>query len=155
MSGQGVEKREAIVGQVRDLLQSQQLAVLATHNQGQPYASLVAFAATGDLREIYFATSRSTRKYANLTADPRVAMLVDSRSNEVSDFHQAAAATMVGEAREVGERERDSISRIYLSRHPHLEEFVGSPTCALLRVRVRTYFVVSKFQNVMELHIEP
>lgn len=150
-----MEKKETLIQQVRELLQSQQLSVLATHNKGQPYASLVAFAATQDLKEIYFATSRATRKYANLKADPRVAMLVDSRSNEVTDFHRATAATVVGEAREVDDAQRDSIARLYLARHPHLKEFVQSPTCALLRVRVKTYYLVSKFQKVMELHITP
>lgn len=150
-----MEKKETLIQQVRELLQSQQLSVLATHNKGQPYASLVAFAAAQDLKEIYFATSRTTRKYANLTADPRVAVLVDSRSNRVSDFHRATAATVVGKAHEVDDEERDSIARLYLSKHPHLKEFVQSPTCALLRVRVKTYYLVSKFQKVMELHITP
>lgn len=35
---------------VRDLLESQRLAVLATHNRGQPYANLMAFAGTDDLK---------------------------------------------------------------------------------------------------------
>jgi len=51
---------------LRKLLRSQLLAVLSTQNQGQPYASLVAFASSDDLKSLYFATSRSTRKYANL-----------------------------------------------------------------------------------------
>jgi nitroimidazol reductase NimA-like FMN-containing flavoprotein (pyridoxamine 5'-phosphate oxidase superfamily) len=150
-----MENKETLVQQVRELLQSQQLAVLATHHKGQPYASLVAFAAGDDLREIYFATSRTTRKYANLSSDPRVALLVDSRSNEVSDFHRAAAATIVGEAQEVDEREREEVTQRYLLKHPHLEDFVRSPTCAILRVRAQTYYLVSKFQKVMELHIHP
>jgi nitroimidazol reductase NimA-like FMN-containing flavoprotein (pyridoxamine 5'-phosphate oxidase superfamily) len=150
-----MENKETLVQQVRKLLQSQQLAVLATHSKGQPYASLVAFVATDDLKEIYFVTSRSTRKYANLTGDPRVALLVDSRSNEASDFHRATAATVVGEAREADDSEKDAIARVYLSKHPHLKDFVQSPTCALLKVRASTYYLVSTFQNVMELHITP
>jgi nitroimidazol reductase NimA-like FMN-containing flavoprotein (pyridoxamine 5'-phosphate oxidase superfamily) len=58
---------------------SQPLAVLATHNKGQPYGSLVAFAATHDLDYLIFSTTRSTRKFANLSADPRVAMVIDNR----------------------------------------------------------------------------
>ena len=73
------------------LLNSQPLALLATQNQGQPYASLVAFAASDDLKALFFATTRSTRKYANLSSDSRVAMLVDNRSNQASDFRWAMA----------------------------------------------------------------
>ena len=65
--------------ELRKLLRTQSLAVLATQNQGQPYASLVAFASSDDLKSLYFATTRSTRKYANLSGDSRVAMLLDNR----------------------------------------------------------------------------
>ena len=34
---------------IRNLLQSQKLAVLSTQNHGQPYCNLIAFAATDDL----------------------------------------------------------------------------------------------------------
>lgn len=54
---------------LRKLLRSQPLAVLTTQNQGQPYASLIAFASSDDLKSFYFATTRSTRKYANLSGD--------------------------------------------------------------------------------------
>src|SRR5512136_3185486 len=93
---------------LRKLLQSQPLAVLATQNQGQPYASLIAFASSDDLKSLYFATTRSTRKYANLSSDSRVAVLVDNRSNKASDFRWAMAATATGQAREVGPAERES-----------------------------------------------
>lgn len=150
-----MDNKEALVQEIRKLLQSQKLAVLATNNQGQPYTSLVAFAATDDLQEIYFATSRTTRKYANLTDDSRVSMLIDSRSNQVSDFHQAVAATIIGQASEPEQSERDSLVRLYLNKHPHLQDFLSSPNSAMLRIRVKTFYLVSKFQKVMELHLQP
>ena len=94
---------EQIKETLRDLLMSQQLAVLATHHDGQPYASLVAFVATADLKELLFATSRNTRKFANLTRDSRVSLLVDSRSNRDADIHEAVAVTVIGTAAEVEE----------------------------------------------------
>jgi heme iron utilization protein len=136
-----------------ELFESQKLAVLSTHQNGQPYASLIAFKLSEDLSEIYFATPRATRKYANLLADPRVALLVDNRSNQDSDIHQAMAATAVGKAAEIVHAERERVLRLYLAKHPHLEEFAGSPSCALVRVKVETYYVVSRFQKVMELHV--
>ena len=50
---------------------------------------------------------------------------------------------------------RDLLLQLYLARHPHLEEFVTSPSCALLRVSVASYYLVSHFQEVMELHLTP
>jgi heme iron utilization protein len=140
---------------IRDLFRMQKLAVLSTHNAGQPYASLVAFAATEDLRHLFFATARTTRKYRNLSLDPRVAMLMDSRSNLDSDVHTAVAVTATGTAAEVSGQERDQGVRRYLARHPYLQDFIGAETCALVRVAVKTYYLVSRFQQVMELHLLP
>lgn len=136
---------------VGDLLKSQKLAVLSTHRKGQPYASLVVFAATDDLKQILFATTRATRKYDNIMQDPRVALLIDSRTNMNADVHGAIAVTATGKAEEV--KEKEAFLKIYLSKHPHLKDFVHSPTCALLRVKVDTYYMVSKFQKVLELHL--
>jgi nitroimidazol reductase NimA-like FMN-containing flavoprotein (pyridoxamine 5'-phosphate oxidase superfamily) len=138
---------------IRNLLESQNLAVLSTQNHGQPYCNLIALAATGDLKYLLFATTRATRKYANLMADSRVAVLVDNRRNDASDFAAAAALTALGKAWEVQGAERQQLLAVYLGKHPNLEEFVTSPTCALLRIRVDTYIVVTRFQEVREIQI--
>jgi heme iron utilization protein len=135
---------------IKAILDSQKLAVLATQGDGKPYGSLVAFASTEDLKTLLFATTRATRKYANLLTDSSVAMVIDTRTNQTADFSDAAAVTVLGEVEEVAGHE---LSRIYLDKHPYLKEFVESPTTALLRVRVKTCIMVSRFQNVQELHV--
>lgn len=138
--------------QVRDLLRTQGLAVLSTQGEGQPYSSLVAFAATPGLCELLFATTRATRKYHNLAAEPRVSLLVDNRSNRETDFHEAVAATAVGRAEEALGADVSELRHIYLAKHPYLEDFLVAPTCALIRVRVESYYVVQRFQDVRVLH---
>jgi nitroimidazol reductase NimA-like FMN-containing flavoprotein (pyridoxamine 5'-phosphate oxidase superfamily) len=138
---------------LKDLFSSQRLAVLATQNRRQPYGNLVAFMATDDLKHLLFATTRATRKYDNISKNPRIAMVVDNRSNQEADFHQAAAVTATGVVKEIVGSEKERFQKLYLSKHPYLKEFVSSPTCALLRMNVETYYVVRQFQNVMELHI--
>jgi nitroimidazol reductase NimA-like FMN-containing flavoprotein (pyridoxamine 5'-phosphate oxidase superfamily) len=137
---------------LRELFESQQLAVLATHRSGQPYASLVAFYAAEDLKHLFFVTPRTTRKFENLKADSRVSLLVNSSTNQTLDFHRAVSVTVVGNASEVVGAERLPILEQYLKKHPHLEDFVHSPSCALVRVSATSYFMVQNFQNVLELH---
>jgi nitroimidazol reductase NimA-like FMN-containing flavoprotein (pyridoxamine 5'-phosphate oxidase superfamily) len=139
---------------LHDLFLTQPLAVLCTSGEGQPCCSLVAFATSDDIRELVFVTNRSTRKYTNLSSDPRVSLLIDNRTNEVSDFHAAMAVSATGTASEVSDRERGRLLMLYLGKHPHLEEFALSPGCALVVVRVSRYTVVRQFQSVMELEIE-
>ena len=143
------QPKEAIKG----ILDLQKLSVLATQGDGRPYGSLVAFAATSDLKTLLFATKRATRKYSNLLAHPDVAMVIDTRTNQVADFSDATAVTALGEVEEVDADDRQEFLNIYIEKHPNLKEFVQSPTCALLRVRVKNYIVVSRFQNVQELHV--
>ena len=140
---------------LRNLLESQLLGVLGTQHQGEPYTSLVGFAATPDLKHLLFATGRSTRKLANLQADARASMLVDNRTNRSADFSEASAATAVGVVEEIARGERSELERIFLAKHPQLESFIRSPSCKFLRLRVSVYMVVTQFQHVIELHIDP
>ena len=138
---------------LKNLFASQRLAVLATQSKKQPYGNLVAFVATNDLKHLLFATTRATRKYANISENPKVAMVIDNRSNQEADFHQSAAVTATGAVKEVEGLKKKPLLRLYLSKHPYLKDFVSSPTCALLKMNVETYYVVRHFQDVMELRI--
>ncbi|CAB1083502.1 hypothetical protein D1AOALGA4SA_11064 [Olavius algarvensis Delta 1 endosymbiont] len=148
-----MEKAEEIQKHLRDLFTSQSLAVLATQNDAQPYASLVAFVATDDLKHLYFVTPKTTRKFANLAADGRVAILINNSTNQSADFHQAISVTAVGDAEEMTGPGREQQLSHYLAKHPYLDEFAKSPTCALVRVTARSYYLVKNFQKVMEYHL--
>ncbi len=145
---------EGLREEIRALLRSQSLGVLATSASGHPYTTLVAFAESADLAEIFFATHRSTRKYANLAADARVTLLVDNRSNRPEDFRGAVALTVFGTARELAAGERAAPETLFLAKHPFLKEFVASPGCALCRISPQRYGLVRRFQDVVELVLD-
>jgi hypothetical protein len=83
-----------------------------------------------------------------------VAVLVNSSINQESDFHDAISITVTGDAEEIKDPEREAIQELYLSKHPYLEDFARSPSCALIRVAARSYYMVQNFQSVMEYHID-
>jgi nitroimidazol reductase NimA-like FMN-containing flavoprotein (pyridoxamine 5'-phosphate oxidase superfamily) len=139
---------------LKSLFASQHTGVLATQQDGQPYTSLVAFSSSEDLKDLFFATMRATRKYANLSPDSRVSMLIDNRSNVPSDFQWAMGVTATGRAEELSDPERQTSLNAYLAKHPHLQDFVSSPGCAFLKIRVDTYYVVTRFQKVVEIHVK-
>ena len=139
--------------QIRTLLLGQSLAVLATAGDPYPHTSLVAVAPSDDLERLFFATPVYTRKYENIRRNGRVALLVDNRRNLEQDFKDAVALTAKGLALELSGRQRKNGERLYLGRHPYLEEFVNSPTCSLFTVQVESYSLVSSFQNVQEWRI--
>ena len=81
-------------------------------------------------------------------------MLIDNRSNQTNDFREATAVTALGRAKEIIDAEREKYLSLYLGKHPNLEDFVNSPSCALIKIEVDWYYVVSRFQNVIEIHVE-
>ena len=138
---------------LRDLFRSQRFAVLATDDHGQPFASLMAFAATEDLGQVVVLTERATRKFANLKANSRVALLIDDRENKGSDTQDSVAVTALGEAQEVDPDAGAPLLELYLARHPYLAAFAAAPGCAIIQVRIKSYLLVSRFQKVIEWRV--
>jgi nitroimidazol reductase NimA-like FMN-containing flavoprotein (pyridoxamine 5'-phosphate oxidase superfamily) len=136
---------------IRRLLAGQKLGVLATREPRSPYQNLVAFAVSEDLKRVYFATGVDTRKHANLIRFPEVSMLFDNRRNVAADFNRGIAVTALGRVEEVKTRSRKEVLGLYLRKHPALEGFVKSPSCRIFQVRVKTYIVVTKFQQVRRI----
>jgi nitroimidazol reductase NimA-like FMN-containing flavoprotein (pyridoxamine 5'-phosphate oxidase superfamily) len=135
---------------LKNVLAAQRFCVLATHGRGQPYGSLVAFAETDDLRQLVFATSRDTRKFSNLMAEPRVALVIDSRCNSGADLNNAVAVTALGPVHEAAGGERERLAQLYVAKHPTLAEFIGSPGMAVCTVAVEDY-VIAGFSGVTKL----
>jgi nitroimidazol reductase NimA-like FMN-containing flavoprotein (pyridoxamine 5'-phosphate oxidase superfamily) len=133
------------------MLASQTLAVLSTRGVDFPHASLVSFAAGADLRTLVFATLRTTRKYANIARNPRVALTVDDRCATGADPRQTIVVTATGVAQEVPAQKREFWQNVYLARHPSLREFVASPDCALIAVAVKSYDIITDLQTVSVL----
>lgn len=147
-------QEDQIKKDIKEMLNSQRLGVLATYGSEYPYATIVGFAASDDLSYILFATFRDTRKYENIQINPRVSMLIDNRSNRVDDFNDAQALTILGTGEEAKEDEGHDLMSLYLRRNPNLREFVSDPNCAIIKVKVDKYILVSRFQNVMELDMK-
>jgi len=145
-----MENTEKLSELVKRLLASQRFAVIATQSEGQPYSNLIAFAEANNLSNLLFVTGRDTKKYSNAIASKRVAVLVDSRTNQASDLNNTIAITALGTIEEASTDHKDYLSGIYLSKHPQLEDFLHKPSNALMRVTVTDYIVAS-FESVRHL----
>ncbi len=136
---------------IESLCNLQSLCVVSTCGGREPYANLVAFALAPDARCIFFATTRATHKYRNLSGNPRCALLIDNRGNRDSDFHQAVAVTAIGKGRELSGAAGDYGRRLLASRHPMIQAFFRTPTVACFEVAVERYILVERFQHVVEV----
>ena len=143
---------EHIKNRVAELFCTQKLGVVATHNHGQPYTSLMAFAASEDLRYIYFVTRAESRKFNNISQDARIALLVDNRSNQVTDFEEALAVTVTGTVHTLDKN--DVSARVFLNKHPYLHDFLHDPQGMFLGMCIKTLYIVSQFESVIEVNVD-
>jgi len=110
--------REFIYDQIRQF----RLAVLATTSgDHQPEAAVVGIAITNDL-EIVFDTVRSSRKYRNLIAQPKVALVIGWKNETTIQFEgDAVELGLVGEAGRVDAGARmdaDAYREVYYAVFP-------------------------------------
>lgn len=144
------DDKKQIFKQITELFESQNLAVLSTQKDSQPYSSLVAFAASPDLKYVYFLTPNTTRKYEHLTANPKVSILVHDSRNQADDFYNAISVTGTGVSQEIDKPVAQKELDLYQKQHPDLKEFSMAPATAFIRISIKRYFMVNQFQNVVE-----
>jgi nitroimidazol reductase NimA-like FMN-containing flavoprotein (pyridoxamine 5'-phosphate oxidase superfamily) len=141
-------REETIKNKIRLLLESQAAGVLATEVDHQPYANLVAFSFSPDLKRIFFATPSDTTKYRNLTKNPNISLIIDNRSNSTRDFSRSAAVTMLGKARELAGEDKARWMEEHEARLPGLAAFLHSPSIALFQIEVERYIIVDGLTDV-------
>jgi PPOX class probable F420-dependent enzyme len=105
------------------------LAVLATTAaDGSPQAAVVGVAATAD-GDIVFDTTRGSRKFANLTREPRVALVIGS------EWEDERTVQLEGTAAEIPAD--DPAVAAYYQQFPTGQERADGPEIVYVRIRPR------------------
>lgn len=137
-----------IMTYIKDALQTNSLAVLATEGNGQPHACFIAITPMDDFVHLVFATYRNTHKYNNLIHNGKVAILFENRSTKSLSEPDISVVTAFGNAVEIDISVSDTARNLHLLRHPELESFLLSANCALFKVRVNSYQVVRGIDEI-------
>ena len=148
------DDKQHILKNIAQLFKSQSFAVLSTQKNDQPYSSLIAFAVNSDLNYFYFLTPNTTRKYENLKANPKVCILVNDSQNKADDVYNAVSVTGTGVAQTIDKSIEQEALDLYLKKNPNLKEFAKAPTTAFVRISMKRYFMVNRFQNVVEFKVK-
>ena len=113
--------------EIYEFLRKHRLAVVTTINPASPQAAVVGIAVTETL-DIIFDTLSTSRKYANLRADPRVALVA---------WDGAETVQIEGVADIPSGADLDACKRIYFEAWPDGPERERWPDIAYVRVRPR------------------
>lgn len=126
---------------MKDLVGTKDVCVLATvSSEGQPHCSLMSYATDKDCREIYMVTHKKTKKYQNLTVNPKVSLLIDTREEDRGNHrHLAKALTVNGLFEAIGDPgKKDLVRTRLLERHPHLNVLADDPDVEFFAVRIKS-----------------
>jgi nitroimidazol reductase NimA-like FMN-containing flavoprotein (pyridoxamine 5'-phosphate oxidase superfamily) len=125
---------------MKDLVRSQAVCVLATVSGDQPHCSLMFYATDAQCREMFMVTFKDTKKYRNLTDNPAISLLIDTREEDRGDKrYQTRALTVNGMFEEVKDQtKRAMIKARLLERHPHLVVLTDSPDAEYFVVRIKS-----------------
>ena len=125
-----------MLAEMIDLVQNNTICVLATSAGNAPYCSLMAYVAGDDGREIHMVTHRTSKKFRNLSDNPAVSLLIDSRGE--SPRSRVQALTIEGSCTAIREESARQAARTrLLAAHPHLEEFMADSESEILCVRIQ------------------
>lgn len=105
---------------IYEFLQKQLLAVISTVHDDGPQGAVIAFAEDENL-ELFFGTFNTTRKYANIRSNPKVAFAIGWSLDEVITVQYEGIATeLEGEAVELAKQK-------ILAKNPGSARFANDP----------------------------
>jgi len=132
--------------EMKALAKSNNTCVLATVAGGKPHCSLMAYVTDENCEEIYMVTLRNTRKYKNLTKNPAVSLLIDTRQEYPRTNVIALTVDGLCAAIESNEK-RKKIQAKLLSVHPHLTDFINHSEAEILRIEISSFLLLKGIED--------
>lgn len=138
------------------LIAGQRLGVLATAGaDGAPHCSLMSYAWDDGRRVIWLLTGAATRKFANLSANPAVSLLIDTRTAPAAG-RPVEALTIGGTARVLPPgAQRSTALAALLARHPDLAAIAGQADAQVVEVSLRDLQLLAGPGQSWHARLEP
>lgn len=132
---------------LRSLIESQEIAALATLHRGEPAVSMVPYALLPLGQGLLIHVSRLATHTADMLANPAVAMLVVSPPGSAASPQELPRASVQGRARQLitGSREYGNARARYLERFAHSEEMFGFSDFSLFAIAATSIRFVGGF----------
>jgi nitroimidazol reductase NimA-like FMN-containing flavoprotein (pyridoxamine 5'-phosphate oxidase superfamily) len=142
-----------MIEKMKDLVKRKGTCVLATVSDNDPHCSLMAYVTDNDCREIYMVTSRKTTKFRNLSANPSVSLLIDTREEHAGTQRpNVQALTVAGVYQEIEDETKKIRIRDQLREtHPHIKELLDMQDAEILCVKVTSFLLLD---GVSDAHFE-
>lgn len=132
-----------MIEKMKALLKEDSICVLASSSGDRPHCSLMAYVTDGEAETLFMVTLKSSRKYRNLSLNPHVSLLVDTRTHANGDRGNISALTVSGVSSIMTDRaDKDLILRRIVGAHPHLQDLAYHPDAEVISVKVETLLLL-------------
>lgn len=133
-----------MLNQMKALVREKDTCVLATTAGGSPHCSLMAYATDPECREIYMVTQKDTTKYKNLSENPKVSLLIDTRDENPGPRRpDAKALTVDGVFARINDPQKEAEVRSkLLETHPHMKTFLDQPDAEVFAIRITSFLLL-------------
>ena len=137
--------------EIKHLLVTQVQCVLATVDETQPCLHLMAYGVSENLKKVYLASYKDTRKVKNMLAQTNVSLLWDNRTGNTEDHVAGLALNATGCAHQLEGDACQRVEQLLLNRNSTLETLLFSDNVAVFAVDVSGYVfcekVIQMFMN--------
>jgi nitroimidazol reductase NimA-like FMN-containing flavoprotein (pyridoxamine 5'-phosphate oxidase superfamily) len=137
---------------MKQLVKENDICVLATAFESKPHCSLMAYACDDTGSEIFMATKRDSKKYRNLSRNPSVSLLIDTRARDLTSHRfETKALTVAGRYEPLAADAAKTAVKRLREHHSHLKDFLEDPDVTVFVVKAESFLLL---EGVTEAHFE-
>ncbi|MBI5844097.1 MAG: pyridoxamine 5'-phosphate oxidase family protein [Deltaproteobacteria bacterium] len=131
-----------------EILNRTRICVLATESGGVPHTSLMACAFDEKRRSLIVATGANTKKFSNISLNPNVSVLVDTRlESQDRDLSAVKALSLSGRAIRIPKEELQGARELLCKANPDLSGFLNDFGLVLLHIEIKKALFLDGPQN--------
>jgi len=142
-----------MIEEMKSFVKNKKTCVLATATENNPHCSLMAYVTDDDCSEIYMITSRRSKKFHNLSENPSVSLLIDTREEDCgSQNPKTRSLTIAGVYKQLAdENKKSKIRSEMILKHPAIRDLIKSPSAEILCIKIVSFLLLN---GPTEAHFE-
>ncbi|WP_045214784.1 pyridoxamine 5'-phosphate oxidase family protein [Desulfonatronovibrio magnus] len=123
------------------IMKQNDLAVLTTSTENQPHCSLMAFICDDKGHNIFMLTQKDSSKFRNISANPKVAVMIDTRTQS-PDRSSIKALTVKGTCSPAQSIDQDTLKEQLLKQHPQLQGLAAQRDAIILQIKAESFLLL-------------
>lgn len=135
---------------IHKIIQDYDLAVLATSADNMPHCSLMAYAADNECARLYMLTRRDSQKFRNISTNPLVSIMVDTRLDS-QERDSIKALTISGVCAEA--HDQQGLKKMLVHKHPQLASLAGQQDALVLEIHIKSFLLLDGVEKAIFIEV--